>query len=349
MSENTARRQWREKHKTRNSSLREGLGPLRLDSARSRGLALAAIALTSAVLGATVTGQVFAYKISKMETASLVALPAQPEKPAIEMSTVVVATQPLRFGDKLDSSNLREMKWIAGSEPQGSFRTIAEITAEGEARNVLGAIEPDEPILAAKITGPGERATLAAVVTDEMRAITVSVDEILGVAGFVLPGDRVDVVLTRNSKAGDPMSARTDILLQNIKVLAIDQSADDRQDKPAVSRAVTVEVDPAMAQKLVLGQSVGRLSLLLRPAGSAHQAKGAPVMVGDLAGATRNAEPVINIIRGTSAVAARSTVSDGVETDLAPPSGTAIPNAAAAADAAAAAAQSARAAGAPRE
>jgi len=351
MSENTVRRQWREKHRTRHSNgLRDGLGPLQLNSARSRGLALAAIALTAAVVGATVTGQVFAYKMSKMQTASLVAVPAAPPKPAFEMTTVVVASQPLRFGDKIDTSTIREVKWIAGSEPPGSFKTIAELVANAEPRSVLVPIEPGEPVLAAKMTGPGERAKLAAVVAEGMRAITVSVDEVLGVAGFVLPGDRVDVMLTRNSRAGNPLSSRSDVMLQDVKVLAIDQSADERLDKPSVSRAVTLEVDTLMAQKLALGQSVGRLSLLLRPSGSVHRAQTPAVRVTDLGGAARGDMPVINVIRGTKGALQR--VSDEeADAPAAPaaPSGTATPNAAAAADEAAAAAQAARTAGAPRE
>jgi pilus assembly protein CpaB len=88
-----------------------------------------------------------------------------------------------------------------------------------------------------------------------------------GVAGFVLPGDHVDVVLTRQS---DKNSATTDVVLQNARVLAIDQSADERAEKPAVVKAVTLEVDTAAAQKLSLAASVGSLSLMLRKAGEAN-------------------------------------------------------------------------------
>lgn len=292
---------------------------MQLNSARSRGLALIAIALTSAVLGATVTGQVFAYKMKTMDHASVAALPVKPEKPEIETTTVLVAARPLRFGDIMDASAVREMKWIAGEEPAGSFRTLADLTAAGEPRQVLTAIEPDEPILTAKVTGPGEQAKLAAVVEEGMRAITVSVDEILGVAGFVYPGDRVDVTLTRNTKAGDPLSSRSDVLLQDVKVLAIDQMADERLEKPSVSRAVTLEVNPEMAQKLVLGQSIGKLSLLLRPAGSAHKAKTLPVLVTDLSGDTPGRSPVINVIRGTRGTPAKGAAAEPSAADTTAP------------------------------
>jgi Flp pilus assembly protein CpaB len=303
MSDNKVRKQWREKHRTRStSSLREGLGPLQLNSVRSRGLALAAIALTAGVVGATVTGQVFAYKMSQMQVASLA--PSEPVKPAIEMTTIVVASRPLRFGERVDSSNLREVPWVAGSEPQGSFRTVADVLIDNKSRSVLSAMEIDEPVLAGKITGPGQRATLAALVSEDKRAITMPVDEVFGVAGFVLPGDRVDVMLTRNTRSGDPLSSQADVLLQDLRVLAIDQVADDRLEQPSVSRAVTLEVDPAMAQRLVLGASVGRLSLILRPTGVDDKHKTAPVTVSDLTGQVKSSG-TINIIRGSKGSAVR--------------------------------------------
>ena len=113
-----------------------------------------------------------------------------------------------------------------------------------------------------------------------MRAQTIPVDEVFGVAGFVLPGDRVDVILTRSLKAGDLSTSQADVLVQNVKVLAIDQKADQRLDAPSISSAVTLEVDSEMAQKLVLGGSIGRLSLTLRAAGSAHRAEVRPDIPG---------------------------------------------------------------------
>ena len=115
-------------------------------------------------------------------------------------------------------------------------------------RVVLTAIEANEPMLSSKITGPGQRATLSAVIADGMRAVTIRVNDVDGVAGFVLPGDRVDVALTRQADKNNT----NDVVLQNIKVLAIDQTADERTDKPSIARAVTLEVDSTDAQKLAL-------------------------------------------------------------------------------------------------
>jgi pilus assembly protein CpaB len=186
----------------------------------------------------------------------------QPKPAATRM--VVVAASPLRFGNPLTSSNLRETSWPEGALPEGSFSSIQDVLAAGK-RIVLAPIEQNEPVLATKLTGPGQRATLSAVLHDGMKAVTVRVSDIEGVAGFVLPGDRVDILLTRRVEKG----GTTDVVLQNTRVLAIDQLADERTDKPAVVKAVTVEVDTLAAEKLTLASQVGTLSLALRKAGEA--------------------------------------------------------------------------------
>lgn len=186
----------------------------------------------------------------------------QPQPTATRM--VVVAASALRFGNPLSSSNLRETPWPEGALPEGSFSSIKDMLAAGK-RIVLAPIEPNEPVLASKLTGPGQRATLSAVLHEGMKAVTVRVSDIEGVAGFVLPGDHVDILLTRRVDKG----GNTDVVLQDTRVLAIDQLADERTDKPAVVKAVTVEVDTLAAQKLTLASQVGTLSLALRKAGEA--------------------------------------------------------------------------------
>lgn len=298
MAEDTTRREWRSKHHTHSSKqLGSRFSGLQLSSKAGRIFALGCIAMVSGIVGATITSQVFAFKYRNMnETAVVEPAPAEPQ---LETSTVLVATRALRFGDKVDSAAVRATKWIAGTEPTGSFKTLEAFQAGVEARAALGPIEVDEPILAAKVTGPGERPTLSALVADNMRALTVPVDEVFGVAGFILPGDRVDVVLTRALKAGDPSTSQADVLVQNAKVLAIDQQADQRLDAPSVSSAVTLEVDTEMAQKLALGRSIGRLSLTLRAAGSPHRAEVGPVSMADLASGTKRRR-TMTIVRGVS-------------------------------------------------
>ena len=130
---------------------------------------------------------------------------------------------------------MREIAWPEGALPAGAFGKIADLTT-GK-RIVLGPIDPNEAILAAKVTGPGQRATLSAMLGDGMKAVTVRVNDVEGVAGFVLPGDHVDVLLTRT---GEKNTAITDVVLQDARVLAIDQLADQRTDKPSVVKAVTL-------------------------------------------------------------------------------------------------------------
>ena len=152
------------------------------------------------------------------------------------------------------------------------------LSEDGE-RYVLSAIEPNEPIYKWKVTGPGARATLSAVVDEGMRAVAIRINDVLGVAGFVLPGDRVDIMLTRQSTREGTV---TDILLQNVKILAINQLADDRTNKPQQGRTATVEVDSIDAQKLALAGRVGTLSLALRSAGSVDAAQPRRVTLQDL-------------------------------------------------------------------
>jgi pilus assembly protein CpaB len=197
---------------------------------------------------------------------------------------IVVASKPLRFGNELSPLSLRELPWPEDALPAGSFGSITELTSTK--RVVLSPIETNEPILASKITGSGQRATLSAVIGDGMKAITIRVNDVEGVAGFVLPGDRVDVVLTRQGdKQGDKTTAMNDVVIQNVRVLGIDQIADERAEKPSVAKAVTLEVDEMDGQKLALAASVGTLGLLLRKSGEVAMSPARRVTLTDLSGA----------------------------------------------------------------
>ncbi|HLO74964.1 MAG TPA: Flp pilus assembly protein CpaB, partial [Magnetospirillum sp.] len=186
-------------------------------------------------------------------------------KPVVAAQTtvpVVVARTQLPFGSRIHKENLSLAAWPADSVPPGAFARIEDLLGKDEDRVVLRSMDPSEPVLASKVSGLGGRATLSTVVGMDQRAVTIRVNDVLGVAGFVLPGDRVDVLLTR--KEGDRENPATDVLLQNVRVLGIDQDSSDRKDKPMVARAVTLEVSPDQAQMLTLGTQVGVLSLALR-------------------------------------------------------------------------------------
>lgn len=197
--------------------------------------------------------------------------------PAVPARTLVVAAKPLRFGNELTAEMLREVAWPEGSLPPGAFAKKAEVLSGGK-RVVLSAIESNEPVLAMKITGPGQRATLSALVAPGMKAVTIRVNDVDGVGGFVLPGDRVDIVLTRQEKD----AGSSQVLLQDVRVLAIDQVADERASNPTVPKSVTVEVDTAAGQKLGLAASIGTLSLLLRKAGETSSVSTARLTIKDL-------------------------------------------------------------------
>jgi pilus assembly protein CpaB len=191
---------------------------------------------------------------------------------------VVAAATPLKFGDRLAKENLRLIDWPTGSVPEGTFRSIDELLGP-EPRVALQAIQPNEPILINRVTGPGQRASLSAVITSGMRAMTIRVNDVLGVAGFILPGDRVDILLTREVVKDQPV---THVLLQNVKVLGIDQRSEQQNNKPDVVKAVTIEVTTEQTQKITLAAQVGRLSLALRDVSNVELAPVKPVSIKDL-------------------------------------------------------------------
>ena len=125
--------------------------------------------------------------------------------------------------------------------------------------------------------------TLSALVAPGMKAVTIRVNDVDGVGGFVLPGDRVDIALTRQYKEDDGKSGgASQVVLQDVRVLAIDQVADERVANPAVAKSVTLEVDTVGAQKLGLAGSIGTLSLHLRKAGETTAEKSMRVTLKDL-------------------------------------------------------------------
>jgi pilus assembly protein CpaB len=243
---------------------------------------------------------------------------AQRQGPSLDTKTVVVAAKPLQFNAALTADDLVEVQWPSASVPPGAFNSRQALLGSGGHRTVLAAIAPHEPILASKITGPGQRGSLSAVIGDGMKAVTIRVDDVLGVAGFVQPGDRVDVIWTHNERtptaSGRPTSgaAYSVLLLQNVRVLAIDQIQDrGPQAKPA--KAVTVEVTADGAQQVALSANLGQLSLALLHAGSRPSSEYRRIHVEDLGGpqqkpaavrppAPEKAEPdgnVVAVTRGT--------------------------------------------------
>lgn len=182
--------------------------------------------------------------------------------PEIASTTVVVAHAPLEFGTELQSDLLREIPWASTEIPDGAFTTVDQVIA-GERRVALRSIAPGELLLKDRVSGFGGRATLSQIIQPGMRAVTLRVNDVSGAGGFVLPGDRVDVLSTIQPTR-NRIDTITDILLQDVRVLAIDQLADENQEGAVVVKATTLEVDAEEAQKIALASTIGTLTLSLR-------------------------------------------------------------------------------------
>jgi pilus assembly protein CpaB len=195
--------------------------------------------------------------------------------------TLVSASREVPFGTVLSDDNVQEIPWGAKTLPRGAFATKADLFKDGR-RIALAAIQSEEPILNSKITGPGQRASLSTLLDKEKRAITIRVDDVRGVAGFILPNDRVDVVLIRQDSEAGSRRDISDLLLQDVKVIGVDQIVSEQKDKPAVAKAVTLEVTPYEAQRISLATSVGHLSLILRKAGDSEVVPNRQITQSDL-------------------------------------------------------------------
>ena len=199
--------------------------------------------------------------------------------PSMELTTIVVANKKLAFGDELTKDLVRVIDWPVKSMPPGAFKSVDDLLVNGERRVVLKDIEANEPVYDTRVSGFGGRASLSALIGEKMRAATVRVNDVSGIAGFVLPGDRVDVHLTHDIEKDELV---TDLLIENVRVLAVDQIANDETETPTVAKAVTLEVSGEQSQKLSLAANVGSLSLSLRNQTDAVSGVGRTVRLLDL-------------------------------------------------------------------
>jgi pilus assembly protein CpaB len=173
-----------------------------------------------------------------------------------DMNKIVVAALDIPYGTKIEGAQIKLVEWPGGSEPKGAFTDPAEVEGKISKRELL----PGEPVLADRISEHIGGSTLSAIVEPNKRAISVRVNDVVGVAGFLLPGNRVDVLATRKEKR----RAITSTILENIKVLAVDQTASTDKDKPVVVRSVTLEMTPRETEQLVKAREEGTLQLTLR-------------------------------------------------------------------------------------
>ena len=183
------------------------------------------------------------------------------EKPEpVPTLSLVVAAQPLRYGQRITASQVKVIDWHGISLPSGAFETVEAIGIDADGPFALTVVAEGAPILKSQITVKGQKPSLSARLNANEVAVTIPVDQISGVAGFVLPEERVDVILNR--KVDDRHYA--DVILQNVRVLAVNSVPDAGGGEPVQAKSVTLALSREDAQRLDLASSLGEISLVLR-------------------------------------------------------------------------------------
>jgi pilus assembly protein CpaB len=219
---------------------------------------------------------------------------------------VAVASETLAYGSDITPDKVRFVDYPNTSIPPGAFTNGAQLLPAGKKRIALMPIAINEPILNGKISGIGQGASIAALLPEGMRAAAVRINDVSGVAGFVQPNDSVDVLITRQLPS-EANAQATDVLLQNVRVIAIDQQAKNADGSPKVAKTATLEVNPVDAQKLALAQEVGTLSLVLRKPGEQNNPVVETISMNDLRynmyGGARYPAPAVVGSFGSGAIA----------------------------------------------
>lgn len=174
---------------------------------------------------------------------------------------IVVATQNIQFGQEIEPHLVTLQSWPSEALPQGAVLKLEDVLANDEGiRRARANIVQGEVVLTSKLSGFGEKVTITQKLGENTRAMAIKVDAVTAVGGFVTPGDFVDIVLTQ----GRNEDIRAVTILQNIRVIGVDQQSEEQVDSPEIARTITVEVTPAQGQRLALAQKAGTLSLTLR-------------------------------------------------------------------------------------
>ena len=219
-------------------------------------LAVALVTASLAVVGVAVY-------LTKQEQAQEQRL-ATEQRPTVH-HRIIISRRALVFGEPIVADDVEFLDWHGHELPEGYFTQLDELfvpssTGQMLPRYALANLQPGEPLHRQRISDPGAQVKLSSVLVKGRKALSIRVNDVLGVAGFVLPGDHVDVLSTRKHD-GETI---VDVILQDVKVLAVDQVADQQTDQPSVVRTVTFDVSMRQAQVLTLGANIGTLSLALR-------------------------------------------------------------------------------------
>lgn len=177
---------------------------------------------------------------------------------SLEVDTVVAAAIDIPYGTKVESRHVKLLQLPKGTAPERAILHQESVIGTVAMNDVLRG----EILMRDRFAQHEAGSTLAALVSEDMRAITVRVDDVVGVAGFLLPGNRVDVLASRLDNS--TRRATTETILKNIKVLAVDQTASTDQNDPVIVRAVTLEMKPSQSEVLVKAKSEGTIQLTLR-------------------------------------------------------------------------------------
>jgi pilus assembly protein CpaB len=173
-------------------------------------------------------------------------------------ASVIVAARDLSVGTMVRAADVRVMRWPGNAPPPGYLGTVEAAVGRG----VITPVRANEPLLDSKLADRAAGGGLSVSIPEGMRAVSVKVDEVIGVAGFVLPGTRVDVLVTLRASGNE---ATTQVILQNIPALAAGESTQpDAQGKPHEVTVITLLVTPEQAENLILAANEGRIQLALR-------------------------------------------------------------------------------------
>ncbi|WP_300514733.1 Flp pilus assembly protein CpaB [Aliiroseovarius sp.] len=215
-------------------------------------------AIMTAIVGLAVAGGSTWFARDVLE--SRVAQPAAEAE--VSLVEVYVAGQDIGFGQVIEANMLTTIAWPSNAVPIGTFSDAGDLLPKGDqdARRARRPIAQGELILVSKVSDFGEKVTIVQTLGPNNRAMAIKVNAESGVGGFVTPGDFVDVLLTQ----GRNENMRAVTILQNIRVVGVDQDSNEQTDAPEVARTVTVEVTPDQGQRLALAQKAGTLSLTLR-------------------------------------------------------------------------------------
>lgn len=201
-------------------------------------------------------------------------------QPQDNLISVIVAGVDIPYGHPLLPQSLQVISWPRDAVPPGAFTDMGLVVPQSgqPARRATRAIARGEIILSSKVSEFGEKVTIVQTLGPNARAMAIRVNAETAVGGFVTPGDTVDILLTQGRDA----ELRTNTILQNIRVIGVDQDANEDSDQTVVARTVTVEVTPDQGQIIALAQRAGTLSLSLRSLDGALDEALETVRLGDL-------------------------------------------------------------------